>query len=281
MSVDDDPAGIPKVSVVMATYNCAGTVVDAIDSIVAQTYVSWELVICDDSSTDGTYELLLAMAERHADRIVLVRNDVNSKLPFSLNRCLQLARGELIARMDGDDISCPNRLYRQVNFLAEHPDVHLVGTAMRRFDDTGPADVVRLDESPDRFSLRHGVPFWHATILTYKYVYETLGNYTVSRRTSRTEDYDLWFRFYHHGFVGRNLSEPLYMVREDRDAVRRRTVVNRLRLFQTTLIGYSLLRYPARWYLSPALGLLKIFVPLRFMLLYRRFQKFRGRETFD
>ncbi|MCW2782059.1 MAG: hypothetical protein JWR35_2508 [Marmoricola sp.] len=266
----------PRVSVIMAAFNCVDTVAEAVESIVAQTFEDWELVVCDDCSTDGTHELLRGLAAEHGDRFVLLRNEENSHLSFSLNRCLAVARGELVARMDADDVSLPKRLETQVAFLDEHSDADLVGTAVRRFDASGPADIVRVPDAPDRFALRDGVPFCHATILTYRSVYEALGGYTVSPRTTRGQDYDLWFRFYHQGFKGRNLAEPLYLVREDRDAIRRRTFLSRVRLFRTTLIGYALLGYPARWYARPALALLKAFLPGRLMLEYRRYQRWRA-----
>jgi glycosyltransferase EpsE len=262
----------PVVSVIMATYNCADTVEAALDSIAEQSYPRWEIVLCDDASTDDTYAILKQFAEAHPGRVILLRNEQNRKLPFSLNRCLEHASGELIARMDGDDISRPSRLERQVAFLEENPDVALVGTSMQRFNVDGFGDVVLPPERPNRWTLRSTVPFCHATIMARAGVYEELDGYTVSERTARCEDIDLWFRFFHHGFRGQNLPEPLYLVREDLAAIRRRTLKGRVNLYRTTLRGFRLLDYPRTWYLRPTWSLLKAVVPAQAVSQYRRWQ---------
>ena len=124
----------PKVSVIMGIYNCEKTLPEAIESILRQTYPNWELILCDDGSSDGTYAIADSYAKRDPQRIILIRNETNKKLAYTLNRCLSVASGELIARMDGDDISHPDRFLRQTEYLLAHPDVQLVGTDMRCFD---------------------------------------------------------------------------------------------------------------------------------------------------
>lgn len=262
----------PVVSVIMAVFNCASTLPNALKSIEEQTFSNWELVVCDDASDDDSLAVLEEFAQRYPDRVTLLRNEVNLKLPISLNRCLQRVRGEYVARMDGDDLSMPERFERQVGYLRAHPEVDLVGTAMRRFDETGLADIVELAPRPDRYSMRTGVPFAHATIMARRKVYELLGGYSTSPRVVRVEDKDLWFRFLDAGLVGHNLVEPLYLVREDISAIRRRTLRNRLNLMQTTLAGYRLLRYPLWWYAIPLGEFLKVLVPARAILAYRRTQ---------
>lgn len=266
----------PRVSFVMGAYNCAPTLDAALQSIVDQTYTNWDLVVCDDASTDGTYEKLLAWQARYPDQMTVLRNAENSKLSFTLNRCLEVASGDLIARMDGDDLSVPERLEAQVAFLDDHPEVDLVGTAMRRFSEAGDADVVCPPAEPDRWSLRYGVPFCHATILARPHVFARTGGYSVLPRAERNEDLDLWFRFYSVGLTGRNLQEPLYRVREDISAIRRRTWRNRLNVFRTTVHGFRLLRYPWHWYLRPVLALGKALVPARAAVGFRSFQRLRA-----
>ena len=105
----------------MGIYNCADTLSEAIDSIINQTYTNWQLILCDDCSTDNTYNVAKSYQEKYPEKIVLVRNEVNSRLAFSLNHCLKYADGEFIARMDGDDISVSNRFEVQLKFLNDHP----------------------------------------------------------------------------------------------------------------------------------------------------------------
>lgn len=78
----------PKVSVIMGIYNCESTLPQAVDSILAQTYPNWELVMCDDGSTDGTYAVAERYRIQYPEKIVLLKNEQNRKLSYSLNRCL-------------------------------------------------------------------------------------------------------------------------------------------------------------------------------------------------
>ena len=242
----------PKASVIMGIYNCEETLQEAIESILAQTYDNWELIMCDDGSIDQTYDVAKRYQERYPQKIKLLRNDRNMKLAFALNRCLAEASGELVARMDADDRSCPERLQRQVCFLLGRPDIQLVGTAMRPFDANGFHQIMRPHPNPNKQLLVRGAPFFHATIMTYKHVYDALGGYSIEKRAERVEDVDLWFRFYAHGFVGANIDEPLYEVREDLSAIRRRTLSARIHSIQTRAVGYKLLGFPLRRLIKPA-----------------------------
>lgn len=265
-------ADLPLVSIIMATYNCAATLPEALESIAAQTYPQWELVVCDDGSTDSTPATLEDFARTHQGRVTLLRNWTNRRLAYSLNRCLEHVEGIYIARMDGDDISLPFRLERQVEHLESHPEADLVGSWMQRFNESGPRDVVAVPLAPDRWSMRHGVPFAHATIMARRMVYDALEGYTVSSRTARGQDYDLWFRFFDAGFRGENLKEPLYLVREDLAAIRRRTFKVRWNSYRTTLMGYRMLGYPLHWLIRPTLALLKSALPAQALFRYRTHQ---------
>ena len=254
----------PKVSVIMGIYNCESTLSEAINSILGQSYTNWELVMCDDGSTDGTYALAEQYREKYPEKIILLKNERNMKLSYTLNRCLEKASGELIARMDGDDISHRDRLQTQVRFLQTHSDIQLVGCAMQRFDERGLHDIMHPVVSPDKWTLRYRVPFFHATILTYKWVYDTLKGYNVSDSVTRVEDRDLWFRFYANAFKGANIDEVLYDVRENKETISRRTVRSRFHSLQTTARGFQLLGYPKRWLITEVLLLTaKSLIPYR------------------
>ncbi len=263
-----------KISIIMGIYNCADTLPLAIDSILAQTYSEWELIMCDDCSTDNTYEIAQGYAEKYPEKIILIKNEENKRLAYTLNHCLEYATGEFVARMDGDDISQPERLEKQLRFLKENPQYQLVGSQMQRFSDEGLADVVDIEEYPDKYTIIKQSPFNHATILTYKYVYDQLEGYTVEKRTERGQDYDLWFKFFAKGFQGYNIQEPLYLVKEDLGAIKRRTAKSRLLILQTTKIGYKMLGF-SRWqYWKTAIKTyIKCLIPSCMMLKYRKKQK--------
>lgn len=260
------------VSVIMGVYNCATTVSDAIESILNQSYQNWELIICDDCSTDSTYEIIKEYEKKYPNKIKCIKNTQNSYLSATLNHCLMHASGELIARMDGDDISVKDRLSEQVIFLENNKEIDLVGTAMKYFGEVGVERVITKKEYPTKTSLKKYPPFHHASIMTYKRVYDQLGGYVVSKRTRRGQDFDLWYRFYREGFVGANLSEPLYLCREDLNAIKRRTISVRWNTFRTMILGYKMLNYPIRWYIIPVLELSKCLIPSKIIILYRKMQ---------
>lgn len=263
-----------KISIIMGIYNCTDTLPEAIDSILNQTYTNWQLIMCDDCSTDNTYDVAKSYQEKYPDKIIVIKNDINRRLAYSLNHCLKYADGEYIARMDGDDMSSPERFEKQISFLENNPEYDIVGTAMQRFSGNDKmADIVYSIDNPDYYTLKKKPPFHHATIMARRKVYDTLNGYTISERTNRAEDYDLWFRFYHAGFKGQNLKEPLYLVREDAAAIRRRTVKSRFNALKITFYGYKLLGYPKIWLVRPILRtFIKSLIPYKFVEVYRKWQ---------
>ena len=117
-----------KISVIMPAYNAEKYINEAIDSILAQTFTDFEFIIIDDGSTDST----CAIVESYSDsRIRFFKNEHNLGVAATLNRGLDLARGEYIARMDADDISLPTRFEKQAAYMDEHPDVVVLATNVR------------------------------------------------------------------------------------------------------------------------------------------------------
>lgn len=105
-----------KISIIMGIYNCAETLSTAIESIFEQTYDDWELIMCDDGSTDNTYKIAQDIAKRFPEKVILLKNEYNMRLAATLNHCLKYARGKYVARMDADDICIANRLETQLEF---------------------------------------------------------------------------------------------------------------------------------------------------------------------
>lgn len=114
----------PKISLIMSVYNGEDYLGEAIESVMNQTFTDWELIVINDCSTDSTGEILRSFAQQD-NRIKVYPNEVNLRLPSSLNRALEIARGTYIARMDADDICLPDRLQKQYAFMEEHPDIAL------------------------------------------------------------------------------------------------------------------------------------------------------------
>lgn len=252
-----------KVSIIMAAYNSASTIAESIESIIQQTFTDWEFIICDDGSIDDTYHIIKDYEARYPGKIIAIRNEQNSKLPYSLNHCLQYANGEYIARMDADDKSYPERLEKQHAFLTAHPEIDVVGTGMTCFDDdriTGER-LPPTEPSPQIIGL--GVPFFHATVMMKKAVYDELGGYSLKDYVLRCEDVDLWIRFFAKGFKGANLQELLYYVREDLAASKRRNFKNATNASKTLFFGFRANGYPVKQYLYVAKPIISVLVPQR------------------
>lgn len=178
-----------RISVVMPVHNALPYLDDAVRSILDQTYRDFEFVILDDGSTDGSLERLQEWA-REDGRIRLIENRTNLGPVGSSNKVAMAATGDLVARMDADDISHPERLERQVALLRDRPDVALVATAC---DVIGPnGEDIR---SADTWRLTRGswfAPFAHGSILYRRSIFDSLGGYRPE--CEFWEDQDLFAR---------------------------------------------------------------------------------------
>jgi glycosyltransferase EpsE len=203
------------VSVIMGVYNQGDEVGRAIASIQQQTYPHWDLVIVDDGSSDHTGEVLHGLSEQDV-RLKVLRNPRNLGLAASLNRALSSAAGQLIARMDSDDVSFPERLSRQVAFLADHPEVDVLGAGAIEVDCKGRV-LGAIKQRELHVDLAANIyrenPFIHPTVMARARFFAELGGYNEKSR--RAEDYDLWLRGY-RCFRYHNLQTPLIYYRRNR-----------------------------------------------------------------
>lgn len=239
---------MPKISVIMGVYNNEDTIDDSINSIINQTIDDWEFVICDDCSTDSTFKILENYKKKFPQKFIILKNDKNSRLAASLNHCLKYVSGKYIARMDGDDISVPNRLEILSTFLDQHPEYQVVGSQMLAFDNDTEKGIKNIVEKPDKYTMRYSTPFIHATIMMRKEAYDSICGYRVAKETRRCEDADMWFRFFAAGFTGYNIQKPLYKVREDINAFKRRKFIYGLELLSVCVKGFKMLDYPLKYY---------------------------------
>ncbi|MBQ9077684.1 MAG: glycosyltransferase [Muribaculaceae bacterium] len=233
-----------RISVIMGMYNCESTIAEAIDSLLNQSYKRFRIILCDDGSTDNTYNIAKKYSERFSS-ITLLKNECNKGLNYTLNRCLMKADTEYIARMDGDDISLPDRFQKEIEFLDRNPDIAIVSCPMIYFDENGDFKVGKNNiPYPEISDFIHGTPFCHAPCMVRREAYIAVNGYTENKRLLRVEDYHLWFKMYAIGYRGHNLDEPLYKMRDDRNAFKRRTFRNRLNEAYVRHIGYRMLRLP-------------------------------------
>lgn len=260
-----------RVSVIIGVYNCASTLPEALDSLYNQSYKDFKIIICDDGSSDDTYAIAQDYAS-HYDNIVLIRNERNLGLNATLNKCLDLVDTPYVARMDGDDISLPDRFAIQVEFLDSHPEYAFVSGEMICFDEGGDFRHIRVKECPNALDFVYKPPFLHAPVMVRSEAYRQVRGYSVDKRLLRVEDYHLWFKMYAKGFIGYNLQIPLYKMRDDRNALSRRNFKARYNEMYVKLIGYKMLHIPKKYYIYSIVPLLKWACPTP---IYRYFHSKR------
>lgn len=231
-----------RISVIIGIYNCARTLPEALDSLLSQTYQDFIVIMCDDGSTDNTVEVAQDFVFRYPDKFILIQNKRNMGLNYTLNHCLEYVDTEYVARMDGDDISLPTRFEKEMTFLDKHPEIAIVSTPMIYFDEKG--DFRRGTSKgyyPGKNDFVKGTPFCHAPCMVRTEAYKTVGGYSVEPKLLRVEDYHLWFKMYAKGYRGYILDEPLYKMRDDRNAKVRRDWKNRKNEYHVRKIGYRML----------------------------------------
>lgn len=255
-----------KISVIMPIYNVEKTLSEAVDSIINQTYTNWQLIMCDDASTDNTYEIARAYADKYPEKIILIKNEKNSKIRVTLNNCLKYADGEYIARMDGDDISVSTRFEKQVSFLENNPKYIVVGTAMIPFDDNGEYPVRYYENVEDPNKKRSCL---HATLLCRREMYDRLGGYCTKWYTNRCEDQYLWYSLSaNKDMFTYNLDEPLYKVREDRNTYKRRNLKNAFTTSVCLIHCYHMMHFPPLKYIAVLRPYVAAILPYKVMKKY-------------
>jgi glycosyltransferase involved in cell wall biosynthesis len=181
----------PLISVLVPVYNVERFVAESLESIARQTWPEIEVIVVDDASSDGTWEIVRAFAARDP-RFVALRNERNLRIAGTLNRALSVAHGAFIARCDGDDVMMPDRLERQHAFLAAHPEVALVGCSFVTIDEAGRE--LRVHGYPSGAGLlKRLLPFTSPVShiwLARRSLYDEVGGY----RLASVEDYDFLLR---------------------------------------------------------------------------------------
>ena len=222
---------MPKVSVLMGvrlTDGRTGPLREAVESILGQSLRDLELLVCPDGSSPQALAVLEALAAADP-RLVLVAGDGSGALPQKLNRCLARARGEYLARMDGDDWSYPQRLERQAAYLDSHPQVGFVGCCADLFDSRRGVYGQRLfPPAPRAEDFRFNMPFLHPALVFRRQALEEAGGYSLSRWAVLCEDYDLLLRLYALGWRGENLQEKLIRYRVEPEDWKKRRMGHRL-----------------------------------------------------
>lgn len=252
---------VSRITVIMGIYNCAETLVEALESLEGQTYKRFQVVLCDDGSTDNTLEIAQQWAQMHSNYIV-IKNGRNLGLNATLNHCLKYVDTEYVARMDGDDRSLPCRFELEIKFLDEHPEYSVVSGPMYYFDESGIFMKGQGNGEVMKKDFIKGSPICHAPCMVRREAYEKVQGYSVADSLLGVEDYHLWFKMYSVGYKAYNLKEPIYEMRDDRNAVARRTFSRRFREAYVQHIGFRMIGLPWWTQIYCLIPLIKACLPI-------------------
>ncbi|MCM1193871.1 MAG: glycosyltransferase [Butyrivibrio sp.] len=240
----------PLISVIMGVYNQRNreSLRQAVFSILSQTFQELEFIIYDDGSRPEAAAYIQELREVDP-RIVLIGKEENHGLAFSLNACIEHARGKYIARMDADDVSDAGRLQAQYSFMESHPEYAWCGCNARLFDENGVWGCREMPEKPDYKDYLKYSPYIHPTVMYRREIFEQDGAYKTEEEMLRCEDYEIFMRLRRHGFQGYNIQQYLFSYREDKESFQRRKMkyrVNEAKLRYRNFKAMKLL-FPVGW----------------------------------
>lgn len=239
----------PRITVIIGIYNCSPTLLEALESLEAQTFKDFKVILCDDGSKDDTLKVAQKWAESHPNYKV-IQNERNMGLNYTLNHCLEYVDTEYVARMDGDDRSLPHRFEQEINFLDGHPEYAVVSGPMLYFDENGTFRIGHEGKGEvTKMDFIEGTPLNHAPAMVRAEAYRAVNGYTIDPKLLRVEDYHLWFKMYAAGYKGYMLKDHIYEMRDDRNAVARRNWMTRRNDAYVRFIGYRMLGLPVWSYL--------------------------------
>lgn len=228
------------VSIVIPCYQQAEYLPEAVESVVAQTFTDWEIVIVDDGSTDPTAEVAETLIAAHPDRRIRLVRQANQGLSAARNAGIAASSGRYVLPLDADDILLPEMLEKAVRLLEHEPGVAIAYTDERHF---GAVDriVVTSDWDTDLQRRRN---LFSATSLYRREVWVAVGGYDIAMRRGY-EDWDFWIGAAERGYVGRRIPEPLLGYRVKSDSMRRRAEADHAEIVRGIRTKH------ADWYRAP------------------------------
>lgn len=240
----------PMISVIMSVYNQWNKdyLHEAIVSVLGQTFTDFEFIIYDDGSDFIMREYLQEYADMDP-RIILIHNSVNHGLAYSLNTCIDVAKGKYLARMDDDDICEPNRFQVQVQYMEAHPEISFVGCNAKLIHKNGVWGHRKMPEDPVKTDFLRFSPYIHPTVMIRRSVFDHQSGYRCSKETWRCEDYELFMRLMRLGHRGHNIQEELFCYREDNVSYKKRKMkyrIDEMRLRYRNFADMGML-YPMGW----------------------------------
>lgn len=266
------------ISVIMSTHNRGISLKRSLESILNQTYKDFEFIICDDFSTDDTYEVLRHY-ESVDNRIKIIHNESNLGLQKSLNKCLKVSSGEFIARMDDDDFAIKNRFEEQLNFLQNNPEYAFVGSNEFFYSEKlGVYGEEAYPIKPSEIDLIKRCQFAHPSIMIRADVIKKFNGYSENKKYYRVEDYELWLRLYHQGYKGYNIQHNLMIYTKNSSSIKNIRMVDRINRFKLVREYFYKLNIPKKYYMYVLIPLIKMLVPSKIRTVVNYFKYHRKEE---
>jgi len=260
------------VSIIMSVYNGERYLSEAVNSILNQTFNDFEFIIVNDASTDDIWGILNQYKDK---RISIINNIENVGLTKSLNKGIQASKGKYIARMDADDISMPQRIALQVDFMERNENIAILGTDYYPIDELGRRTQAKLDRPITSEEIRKNIflynPFIHSSLMIRKTVLDEFGGY--DKRFELAQDYELSLRILSR-YEGYNLPKILVAFRICKEKLNIKQA--RKQIYFGILARLKVLKeglYPSKYYIY----LIKDFI--RYILPYYSF--YRGKSKMN
>ncbi|MGM0275390.1 MULTISPECIES: glycosyltransferase family 2 protein [Enterococcus] len=254
------------ISVIIPTFNAEKSIKKAIDSILNQTYQNFEIIICDDCSTDGTWEILKELEETDS-RIQIYQNEKNSKSAYTRNKAINKSSGKYIMQLDDDDYCHEERMEKQVLFLDNHPEYDFVGSNAYLWDQDGIYGELIIKDKPEINDLLKTSPFINPSVMFRKEALESVQGYRVSKETVRGQDYDLYLRLYVNGLRGYNIQEKLVYYYQDKNYYNKISWENRIGEFKFRYRNFKKLKLSPTQYIYIIKPLVALIVPRKILSL--------------
>ena len=213
--------GTPLVSVITPVYNGEKHLKESLESICLQTFRDFQLIILNDGSVDNTERVVLGCLRKDSYKysVTYISCPNNKKIPTRRNECIIRARGKYIVIHDGDDISLPNRLEKQVEFMESNQDVFCVGGHAKKIDLEGQHigemnyPPLKHDDIVAMIKQKNMNPMIDPTTMFKRKDFLTLGGYTLEKAIYTVPDFDLWLRAIQSEKIFANLDESLIKYR--------------------------------------------------------------------
>lgn len=204
---------MPLVSVILPVYNAERFLREAIDSILTQTFRDFELILLNDGSTDGSEAIIQSYQDK---RIVYLKNEKNEGLVYTLNKGIDTAKGQYIARMDADDVAVRERLERQLGYLRTKKDIGVVASAIQFINEKGALqgpwalDAKTITPVQIRSVMARECCIAHPSVMARS---SLMKRFKYNPTQKNIEDYDLWLRMMNGSIGFAKIDQPLLWYR--------------------------------------------------------------------